>query len=152
MLFKKENLTISVTEVRLSKDYAFMYENFIVSSQHKLFLLLEQTDNIIDTLQFDSLIYKYGYPNDEISHPLSKYGLGSYGLFRVDNSPWVTELKNNNRQHHRHSDRSFDNYKHYVAKFKDVTVEVICTKMEEIQLTKAELLSFIDEQICHIIK
>ena len=152
MLFKKENLTISVTEVRLSKDYAFMYENFIVSSQHKLFLLLEQTDNIIDTLQFDSLIYKYGYPNDEISHPLSKYGLGSYGLFRVDNSPWVTELRNNNRQHHRHSDSSFDNYKHYVAKFKDVTVEVICTKMEEIQLTKSELLSFIDEQICYITK
>ena len=152
MLFKKENLTISVTEVRLSKDYAFMYENFIVSSQHKLFLLLEQTDNIIDTLQIDSLIYKYGYPNDEISHPLSKYGLGSYGLFRVDNSPWVTELRNNNRQHHRHSDSSFDNYKHYVAKFKDVTVEVICTKMEEIQLTKSELLSFIDEQICYITK
>ena len=141
-----------MTEVKLSKDYGFMYENFIVSSQHKLILLLEQTDNVIDTLQFDSLIYKYGYPNDEVSHPLSEYGLGYYGLFQVANSPWVVELRDNNRQHHRHIDGSFDKYKHYVAKFKDVTVEVICTNMKEIQLTKSELLVFLDEQISYLIK
>ena len=152
MPFKKDNNTIRVTEVNLSKDYAFMYENFIVSSQHKLLLLLEQTDNVIDTLQFDSLIYKYGYPNDEVSHPLSKYGLGSYGLFQVANSPWVTELRDNNRQHHKHNDSSFDDYKHYVAKFKDITVEVICTNMKEIQLTKLELLVFLDEQINYLVK
>ena len=129
-----------------------MYENFIVSSQQKLFLLLEQADNIIDTLQFDFLIYKYGYPNDEVSHPFSKYGLGSYGLFQVINSPWVTELRDNNRQHHRHTDSSFEDYKHFIAKFKDVTVEILCTKMEETQLTKSELLIFIDEQIGYIVK
>ena len=129
-----------------------MYENCIVSSQQKLLLLLEQADDIIDTLQFDFLIYKYGYPNDEVSHPLSKYGLGSYGLFQVANSPWVTELRDNNRQHHRHTDSSFDDYKHYVAKFKDVTVEVICTSMNEIQLTKSELLVFLDEQIKYLVK
>ena len=129
-----------------------MYENFIVSSQQKLFLLLEQTDDLIDTLQFDFLIYKYGYPNDEVSHPLSKYGLGSYGLFQVINSPWVTELRDNNRQHHRHTDSSFSDYKHYIAKFKDVTVEVICTKMEEIQLAKSELLVFMTEQINYLVK
>lgn len=152
MLFKKDYTTIKVTEVSLSKDYAFMYENFIVSSQQKLILLLEQTDNLIDVLQFDSLVYKYGYPNDEVSHPLSKYGLGTYGLFNVTNSPWVTELRDHNRQHSRHTDSSFDNYQHYIAKFKDVTVEIICTKMEEIQLTKSELLTFIDEQISNIKK
>jgi len=146
MLFKKEN-TITVAEVGLKKDYAFMYENFIVASQQKLYLLLEQTDDVIESLQFDALIYKYGYPNDEVSHPYTKFGLGSYGLFKVDNSPWITELKENNRQHHRHTDSSFDNYKHYVAKFKDVTVEVICTQMNEIQLTKAKLLAFVEEQI-----
>jgi hypothetical protein len=151
MLFKKDNPTISVTEISLKKDYAFMYENFIVSSQQKVFLLLEQTDNIIDALQFDFLIYKYGYPNDEVSHPLSKYGLGSYGLFQVVNSPWVTELRDNNRQHHRHTESSFEGYKHYIAKFKDVTIEIICTKMEEKQLAKSELLGFIDEQIGHIV-
>ena len=152
MLFKKNNPTISVTEISLKKDYAFIYENFIVSSQQKLFLLLEQADDLIDTLQFDFLIYKYGYPNDEVSHPLSKYGLGFYGLFKVTNSPWVTELRDNNRQHSRHTDSLFDNYQHYIAKFKDVTVEIICTKMEETQLTKSELLTFIDEQVKSLVK
>ena len=147
MLFKKDSIAISVTEVSLSKDYAFMYENFTIASQQKLFLLLEQTDGLIDSLQFDFLIYKYGYPNDEVSHPLSKYGLGSYGLFQVFNSPWVTELRDNNKQHHRHTDSSFDNYKHYIAKFKDVTVEVICTEMKERQLTKSELFAFLNEEI-----
>lgn len=114
-----------------------MYENFIVSSQQKMLLLLEQTDNLINTIQFDFLVYKYGYPNDEVSHPLSKYGLSAYGVFEVINSPWVTELRDNNQLHHRHTDSSFEDYKHYVAKFKDVTVEVICTKIEEIQLIKS---------------
>jgi len=150
MLFKKDSIAVSVTGVSLSKDYAFMYENFIVSSQQKLFLLLEQTNGLIDCLQFDFLIYKYGYPNDEVSHPLSKYGLGSYGLFQVINSPWVTELRDNNRQHHRHTDSSFDNYKHFIVKFKDVTIEVICTEMKERQLTKLELLDFLDEQINYL--
>jgi hypothetical protein len=152
MLFKKNNPTISVTEISLKKDYAFMYENFIVSSQQKLVLLLEQSENIIDTLQFDFLIYKYGYPNDEVSHHLSKYGLGSYGFFQITNSPWVTEVRDNNRQHHRHTDSSFDNYKHYIARFKDVTVEVISTSIQEIQLTKSELLAFLDEQIDSLVK
>lgn len=152
MPFEKNNPTITVTEISLKKDYAFMYENFVVSSQQKLFLLLEQVDDVIDTLQFDFLIYKYGYPNDEVSHPLSKFGVGSYGLFQVNNSPWVTELRNNNRQHHRQTDTSFDDYKHYVAKFKDVTIEVVCTKMEEIQLTKQELLRVIDDEISYLVK
>jgi hypothetical protein len=152
MLFKKEVPAIIVTEVILKKNYAFMYENFVVASQRKLFLLLEQTDNIIDTLQFDFLIYKYGYPNDEVSHPLSKFGLGPYGLFKVTNSPWITELKNINRQHHRHSDSLFDKDQHYIAKFKDVTVEIICTKMEETQITKSDLLKILDEQINNLVK
>lgn len=147
MLFKKDNPTITVTEVMLKKKYSFMYENFVVSSQQKLLLLLERTDKSIDALQFDFLIYKYGYPNDEVSHPLSKYGLGFYGLYKVNNSPWLTELLENNRQHQRHIEGSFDNYKHYIAKLKDVTVEVICSRMEEKQLTQTELLTFIQNEI-----
>lgn len=152
MLFKKGNTATSVTEVNLSKDYSFMHENFVVSSQHKLFLLLEQTENIIDALEFDSLIYKYGYHNDEVRHPRSEYGLGFYGLFQGINSPWVEELINSNQQHHRHSNSSFDNYKHYIAKFKDVTLEVVFTNMKEIRLKKSELLTFLNEQIKYLEK
>jgi hypothetical protein len=149
MLFKKNN-TVTVTEISLKKEYAFMYENFIVASQQKLYLLLEQSNEIIDALQFDILIFKFGYPNDEVSHPYAKFGLGAYGLFEVKNSPWVTELKENNSQHHRHAESLFDNYKHYVARFKDVTVEAICRQMEEVQLTKADFLAFVDEQISYL--
>ena len=62
-----------------------MYENFVVSRQQNFYVLLEESNNKIDALKFDPIIYKYGYPIDEVSHPLSKYGLGFYGLFKVDN-------------------------------------------------------------------
>jgi len=137
---------ITITEVKLQKDYAFMYENFVFSSQHRLFLVLEYLDNQIDTLQFDFVTYKYGYPNDEVSHPLSKYGLGFYGLYKVINSPWITEIVDNNRQHPGHSDTLFEKVEHYIAKFKDVTLEVISRKMTEKQISKVEFLEIINEQ------
>jgi len=146
MLFKKDK-TIIVTEVSLQKDYTFMYENFIVSSQQNLFLLLEENDKKIDALQFDFKVYKYGYPNDEVGHPLQKHGLGFYGLYEVSNSDWIKELRDNNRQHPMHNDAWYDNYKHYIAKFKDVTLEVICTTMKEVQLTKEQLFAFLEEEI-----
>lgn len=150
MFFKKKNPAVQVNAVSLNKDYAFMYENFIISGQRDLYLLLEQTDDVIDLLHFEFLVYKYGYPNDEVSHPLSDQGLYAYGLYEVMHSPWITELKDHNRQHHRHTDSSFQNYKHYIARFKDVTLEVICTQMDERKITKAELLKIIDAQIRHL--
>jgi hypothetical protein len=147
MIFKKSEKKVSVSEVKLQKEYAFMYENFVVSSQQTLYVLLEENHDKIDTLKFDLILYKYGYPNDEVSHPLSKYGLGFYGFFRVDNSPWLTEIKNNNKAHHRHSDKIFEYYKHYIVKFKDVTVEILATKFEEVEITKQDLINFVTEQI-----
>ena len=147
---EKDSLLIEVNEVRLKEDYPFMYENFIVSSQQKLILLLQQSDNVFHTLQFDFLTYKYGYPNDEVSHPFTKYGLGFYGFFEVSNSPWVAEIIFNNSLHPNHSESLFSNIKHYIAKFKDVTLEVICSKYEERQLTKLELVALIDEQISYL--
>lgn len=41
-----------------------------LNSQHELFLLLKKRDDHIDALKFDFLVYKYGYPNDEVGHPL----------------------------------------------------------------------------------
>lgn len=78
-----------VREVTLKKEYRFMYENFIVSSQQNLYLLLEEDNEIIDALKFNFLIYKFGYPNDEVleSHPMYKFGLSFYGLYEVINSP-----------------------------------------------------------------
>ncbi|GEM_PF-1694244 len=150
MLFKKDKPAVTVTEVSLKKRYKFMYENFIVSSQQNLFLLLEKNDDKIDAIEFNFSIYKYGYPNDEIGHPLSQYGLGFYGIYIVHNSPWIEELRSLNSAHPRHDDSSYENRKHYVVKFKDVTLEVICHDMKEIQLSKEDLSAFVNTELSYL--
>lgn len=152
MFFKKDTPTIDIKEVTLKKEYAFMYENFVISSQHTLYLLLEENNDKIDALKFDTILFKYGYPNDEVSHPLDKFGLGSYGFFEVNNSEWIKEIRNINKSHPRHTDSLFDRDKHYIAKFKDITIEIICTKFEEVVVTKEDLTNFLKEQISYLQK
>ncbi|MBP0905854.1 hypothetical protein ACFSKN_15085 [Mariniflexile gromovii] len=140
-----------VTEIKLDKRFRFMYENFVISSQQELYLLLEEKDGIIDLLCFTSVsIYKYGYPNDEIGHPLQKYGLGFYGFFEVKNSQWIAEIEKMNSSHPKHIKGLSSDRKHYVAKFKDVTLEVVCKSYELKQMTKNELNEIITEQINYI--
>jgi hypothetical protein len=81
------------------------------------------------------------------AHPMAKYGLGFYGLFEVLNSPWIFEISNDNRIHPKHQDNIYNDYKHYIARFKDVTLDVICSKMEEMQLTKGQLLEIVNKEI-----
>ncbi|MFI1770284.1 hypothetical protein [Thalassobellus citreus] len=156
---KKENLIADkeslsepvVVEIKLEKHFRFMYENFVISSQQELYLLLEEKDGVIDLLCFNSLsIYKYGYPNDEIGHPLQKFGLGFYGFFEVKNSEWINEIEKMNSAHPRHVKGLSTDRKHYVAKFKDVTLEVICKSYELKQMTKTELDGIITEQMNYI--
>jgi hypothetical protein len=138
-----------VTEIKLKKDFKFMYENFLISGQRDLYLLLEESEGLIDALRFNFLIYKYGYPNDEAmgAHPMTKYGLGFYGLFEVLNSPWIIEIRDSNMIHPSHNDNMYNNYKHYIARFKDVTLDVICSKMEELQMTKGQLIEIVNKEI-----
>lgn len=147
MVFRKDTSTTDIKEVTLKKDYAFMYENFIVSSQQILYVLLEENNERIDALKFDTILFKYGYPNDEVSHPLNKFGLGFYGFFEVTNSEWIKELMEINKSHSSHARDLFNKHKHYIARFKDVTIEIICTKFEEVELTKENLTYFVSEQI-----
>lgn len=139
----------SVGKVALKKEYKFMYENFLISSQRELYLLLEESEGIIDIVKFDFLIYKYGYPNDEAmgTHPMAKFGLGFYGLFEVLNSPWISEIRDSNRIHPGLNDNIFSDYKHYIAGFKDVTLDVICNKMEELQLNKNQIMEIVNKEI-----
>lgn len=146
MLFKRNKKEIEISEIKLKKDYAFMYENFIVSSQQTLYLFLENKEEKIEALKFDFLVYKYGYPNDEVAHPLSKFGLGFYGFYKVDFSPWINEIIDINKQHEKHSENHFKIYEHFIIKFKDVTLEVISQKYEEVTLTKTEIENIITQQ------
>ena len=130
-----------VTEIRLDKHFRFMYSNFVISSQQKLYLILAKTGNNLDVIEFDFSIYKYGYPNDEVGHPLMKYGLGFYGFYEVHNSKWIEELKLNNSSHSSHTDSIYDKKQHFIAKFKDVTLEVISYGYELKTITQKHLIN-----------
>ncbi len=139
-----------VIEIELAKHFRFMYSNFVISSQQKLYLLLAQKDNNVDVLEFDFSVYKYGYPNDEVGHPLIKYGLGTYGFYEVQNSKWIEKLRINNSSHHSHSDDMFKTKKHYVVKFKDVTLEVIANNYELKTLPKSFFTALLNNQLLEL--
>jgi len=139
-----------VIEIELEKHFRFMYSNFVISSQQQLYLLLALKEYDIDVLVFDFSVYKYGYPNDEVGHPLMKYGLGIYGFYEVLNSKWVEKLRINNSFHCRHSDEIFNKKKHYVAKFKDVTLEVISYNYELKTLSKSFFSNMLNEQFKYL--
>ncbi|MEW8254667.1 MAG: hypothetical protein AB2747_09950 [Candidatus Thiodiazotropha taylori] len=141
-----------VKEVKLSKKYSFMYENFVIATQSDTYLLLEKTGDIVDAIKFNSRTVKYGGPNDEGrgAHPLMGYGLGFYGLYEVENSPWIHEQMTGNRVHPRHSDSLFSGYKHYIACFKDVMFEVTCDSYEEVHLPVAEVGKLVNQQLDYL--
>lgn len=141
-----------VSEVKLSRDYSFMYENFAILTQNDTYLFLEKSGGEIYALHFDSPVTKYGGPNDEAhgGHPLAKYGLGLYGLYEVEHSPLVNEMMIANRVHPSHSDSMFSNYKHYIACFKDVKFESVCRNMEEITLTNNDVMALLGKELENI--
>lgn len=147
-MFKKEP-KISVSKVQLDRDYSFMYENFVILTQSGAYLLLEKRGDEVYALHFDSPHCKYGGPNDEAhdGHPLAKHGLGIYGLFVVENSPWVRERMVANRVHPQHSDAMFSRYKHYIACFKDVKFESMCHEVKEITLSENELETIVRREL-----
>lgn len=147
---KLESANQYAQKITLEKDYKFMYENFIVSSQQNLFLFLEENNGIIEALNFRFKVYKYGYPNDEVELPSKISGVEIYGISQVFNSNWIKELMINNRSHPKHSDSSYSNYKHYIVRFKDLTLEVICQNYEIVKITKDELKKIIDKELEYI--
>lgn len=112
----------AVTEIDLGTDFIVMYENFIVSTQHKLYVVIENRGGNIGCLTFDFLQFQYCYPNDEAPH---RYGVTGYGLFEVHHSPLIFSLERQNRSHPRHNSSRCLNYRHFVVRFKDVTLDVV---------------------------
>lgn len=147
-MLEKET-TVSVSEVKLRRNYPFMHENFVILTQSDAYLFLETNGNSTHALHFDSVRCKYGGPNDEArgGHPLAKYGLGFYGLYVVENSPWIQEMMVANRIHPQHSDSLFSRDKHYIACFKDVMFESVCREVKEVTLTKSEIEALISREL-----
>jgi hypothetical protein len=130
-----------------------MYENFVIATHDGIYLLLERTNDAVDVLFFDSPKLKYGSPNDEArgGHPLWRYGLGFYGFFEVIDSPWIREQMIANQAHDKHSDSLFSQYRHFVACFKDVMLEVTCCSYEERTMTVAEIEALIQGQLANLV-
>ncbi|MGL5631692.1 MAG: hypothetical protein ACRDD3_04960 [Azovibrio sp.] len=141
--------TPKVSEVKLGRHYAFMYEHFVLLTQQDAYLFLEKNDDAVLALHFDSPYCKYSGPNDEAhgSHPLAQYGLDFYGLFEVENSPWIEEMRVANRIHPRHSDSLFSGYRHYIACFKDIKFESVCHNMKEVVLAKGDVAALVTEEL-----
>lgn len=118
----EENNATAFTKIDLGEDIRFMYENFIVSTQHTLYLVLEHRGEDIICLKFDFLQFQYGYPNDEAPH---RYDVSGYGLFEVHHSPLIASLERQNRTHSRHDRSHYNNYRHFVVRFKDVSLDVV---------------------------
>jgi hypothetical protein len=129
-----------------------MYENFVIATQSEIFLFLEKAAETVHGIRFDGKTCKYGSPNDEVrhGHPLAKHGLGFYGLYRVENSPWIREMMEFNRIHPRHKDNLFWGLKHYVACFKDVMLGVACRQMTEVSLSVGDLSAIVAQQISYL--
>lgn len=82
----------------------------------------------------------YGAPNDEAfsGHPLYEYGLRPYNISMVNNSPWIRHLCKINSVHPYHSDKMFEDYKHFVIHLKDSTYECIA-KSADFILIKGDM-------------
>ena len=141
-----------VNEIELSRDYEFSYENFVIATQGTVYLFLEKSGSTVLGLKFDSRLVKYGSPNDEArgGHSLAKYGLGYYGLYQVQNSPWIKEQIETNKVHPRHSDDLFEGLKHFIACFKDVMLEVTSKSYSEFRMSQEELNALVLEQVANL--
>ena len=74
------------------------------------------------------LIFKCGYPNEEIYMHYDYYDQGSmvkYTLYEVLNSEWIKALIEMNKVHSRHSDKLFEADRHFIILFEDEVFECI---------------------------
>jgi hypothetical protein len=138
-----------VNEVRLKRHYRFQYEDSILATQSGLYLLLGKEGAKILALKFSSATFKYGAPNDEArgAHPFARCAASMYGMYLVENSPWLLEQMTANQIHPRHSDLMFKDKKHYMILLKDVTLDISCRHFEEIELQAEDIFLMVREQL-----
>lgn len=121
----------------------------VFSNGHKTFLiyLVHEPDpnwdgtyiNIIDNtsetiyqlalVEFSGGTFRFGIANDEVFNglPLWDKGLEAYSAHIIENSTWITELKNINKVHPYYKEDRWKDRKHFVLLFHDEIFEVIAT-------------------------
>ncbi|HEX3626008.1 MAG TPA: hypothetical protein VH280_11345 [Verrucomicrobiae bacterium] len=61
------------------------------------------------------------------AHALSGRGLGAYGAFVIENSPWIKELEHVDRKHSNFDSQKWRKIRHYMLCFKDRIFEAMAT-------------------------
>ncbi len=135
----------------------------VFSNGHKTFLiyLIHEPDpnwdgtylNIINNtsetkyplalVEFSGHTFRFGIANDEVFSglPLWDKGLKGYAAHIIENSTWLTELKNINKVHEYYKEDRWKERKHFSLLFHDEIFEVIATgyKIEIFNATFKEL-------------
>ena len=137
----------------------------VFSNGHKIFLiyLINEPDqnwdwtytNLIDNssemiyplalAEFNGHTFRFGIANDEVFDglPLWNKGLEYYEAHIIENSTWITEIKNINKVHPDFNEESWNHKKHFMLLFHDEILEVIATefKIETSKTTFGKLAS-----------
>lgn len=135
----------------------------VFSNGHKTFLtyLVSEPDpnwdgtyvNIIDNtsestyslalVEFNGDTFRFGIANDEVFSglPLWEKGLESYAAHIIENSTWITELKDINKVHPYYHEDRWKDIKHFALLFHDQIFEIIATgyKIETFKTTFGKL-------------
>jgi hypothetical protein len=135
----------------------------VFSNGHKVFLIylisepdpnldgtyVTMIDNTSETtyslalVEFSGHTFRFGIANDELFSglPLWDKGLEGYAAHVIENSTWITELKNINKVHPYYNEEIWKDRKHFALLFHDEIFEVIATdyKIETFKTTFVEL-------------
>lgn len=114
-------------------------------------------DNTNDTtyplamVEFDGNTFRFGIANDEVFSglPLWDKGLEGYAAHFIENSSWITQLKDINKVHPRYNEERWKDKKHYALLFHDEIFEIIAKgyKIETFNTTFGKLAAEIAKRM-----
>ncbi|MGV0755488.1 hypothetical protein ACTS95_03850 [Empedobacter brevis] len=107
----------------------------ILSDSNNLFLNFMVDDENFNTITLKFLnyhIYKIGYPGNETLcyHPYTELGINSSDFYLVNDSMWMNELREIDKNHPYFSDKKWNSLNHYIITFHDDLFECIAKGFE----------------------
>ena len=115
------------------KDISKDFENCTVfSNSHDLKLVFSDCTILFE----EPLVYKFGYPNNEVSHYTNvakAIEAEDLVLYKLKDTEWIKSIIKLNSNHPKHSDKLFESFYHFLIFFEDNTFECLATDYKIIQ-------------------
>jgi hypothetical protein len=108
----------------------------MLASEYRTLLAFDHRDGDIVVLDFIGCVaVRFGFPNDEAQqgHPLWPAGLTFYAAHRVEESPWLAELRAVEAVHSLAPRLAFPAATHFVLTFHDSTVEAVAHEIAVVE-------------------